>query len=229
MRRILGSTARRTLRDISPHPLPRHHPLHLHIYIRTHTRLSPLPSAGGPAALHQRPCAALRGPIIRIYCVEGPCERPWGRRRGRGWVAHRSVRPSWPAQPTGQPGFWRKKGGPLCMGKPPAHGPPHTKTVPPERLSDTSTFARTFGARMGSVYTCGREVDKTPGNTSSLLEGLPLHGSWRTGPQASPEFVGVANRRSPCSGGDGDRSPGASVCPALMGSVDRWPLASPET
>jgi hypothetical protein len=40
------------------------------------------------------------------------------------------------------------------MGNRPAHGPCHTKALPPEPLSDTGTFARTSAPQPSSVVTC---------------------------------------------------------------------------
>lgn len=87
----------------------------------------------------------------------------------------------------------------------PTHGPPHTKTVPPQQLPDTPSFAHTLRAQRWSVVLRGkgRQRQAAPPQTrathplrwamcaeglcclcapappafSSLLDGLPLHGS----------------------------------------------------
>jgi hypothetical protein len=75
----------------------------------------------------------------------------------------------------------RKKSGPLCMGKSPAHGPPHTKTVPPQQLSDTSTFARTKWAQVRSVVLCRRGVRLDAWELIPASPGACLTTAWLGG------------------------------------------------
>ena len=137
----------------------------LYIYLHPH------PFGGGsgrPAHSWGSPCL-FSGPYLPLRSQTHPMHRFWrplagrgaGGVAGHGWPTGRSDQVGGRGQ-LANPGFWGKKGGPLCMGKVPSHGPPHTKTVPPQRLSDTSTFARTIRAPLRSVDTCGKEkVEKT--------------------------------------------------------------------
>jgi len=135
----------------------------------------------------------------------------------------------------------------------PTHGPPHTNWVPCHPARDRRALARQWGVQRGSESICegeGREPPPDGGIPATspltalrgsfffparqavslrLLARWSLVGHCRRNGGGRPPQHGVERAYSspaPCCG---DRSPGAFWSPALVESVDRWPLASPDT
>jgi hypothetical protein len=134
----------------------------------------------------------------------------------------------------------------------PTHGPPHTNWGPWHPARDRRTLARQWGVRRGSESICegeGREPPKRgnpshePAHSPSGFFLLPCQAGCLTATVGTlvprgplPQERGrpptaawgdeLYTSPAPCCG---DRSPGAFWSPALVESVDRWPLASPDT
>lgn len=134
----------------------------------------------------------------------------------------------------------------------PTHGPPHTNWVPCHPARDRRALARQWGVQRGSESICegeGREPPKRgnpshePTHSPSGFFLLPCQAGCLTATVGTlvprgplPQERGrpptaawgdeLYTSSAPCCG---DRSPGAFWSPALVESVDRWPLASPDT
>ncbi|CAM9442321.1 unnamed protein product [Hapterophycus canaliculatus] len=129
---------------------------------------------------------------------------------------------------------FRKKW-PTLYGEMVVHGPPPYKNCPPQHFLATCTAFCIFTPQIWSSWGRSPTAVVVPGTQQRLIPPMPTPPCSCDGPprgfSSCPAawLWGIRVALGPWCPRRGDRSPGAFWRPAPLGSVDRWPLAIPET